>query len=77
MVSIPSLAATTASVECAKFPGDQFKKYSRGGTGSETVSSIETVVTDKHIRAWSAFLETGRDFLIFFEDDAVFNDDSV
>ena len=34
------------------------------------------VLTDKHIRAWAAFLETGGDFLICFEDDAMFKDDS-
>jgi GR25 family glycosyltransferase involved in LPS biosynthesis len=40
-------------------------------------SFIETVVTDKHIRAWSAFLESDADFMICFEDDAVFKDDST
>lgn len=35
-------------------------------------SFIETVLTDKHIRAWSAFIETGCDYLVSFEDDAIF-----
>lgn len=35
------------------------------------------VVTDKHIRAWEAFLDMGGDFLICFEDDAVFRGDSI
>lgn len=38
-------------------------------------SFIETVVTDKHIRAWNVLLEKN-DYFIFFEDDAVFFDDS-
>lgn len=38
-------------------------------------SFIETVVTDKHIRAWEILLEEN-DYCIFFEDDAVFLDDS-
>jgi hypothetical protein len=52
-----------------------FKKYRRGATWKRN-SFVETVVTDKHIRAWCAFLETDCDFLICFEDDAVFKDDS-
>lgn len=40
-------------------------------------SSIEVMVTEKHIRAWGRFLDSGADFLICFEDDAVFKDDSV
>lgn len=40
-------------------------------------STIETIVTEKHIRAWGKFLDTDADFLICFEDDAVFKDDSV
>lgn len=39
-------------------------------------SAIEVAVTDKHIRAWSLFLDLNSDFLIVFEDDAVFNTDS-
>lgn len=53
-----------------------FRKYSRTRGGWRRSSAIEVVVTDKHIRAWAAFLETGADFLICFEDDAVFKDDS-
>lgn len=40
-------------------------------------SVIDTVVTDKHIRAWSQFLEKEGDFLICFEDDAVFKTTSI
>lgn len=39
-------------------------------------SAIEVILTDKHIRAWQEFLDTDADFLICFEDDAVFKDDS-
>lgn len=34
-------------------------------------------VTDKHVRAWNNFLEKEADFLICFEDDAVFHKDSI
>ncbi len=40
-------------------------------------SAVEVAVTDKHIRAWSQFLDSGADYLIVFEDDAVFNNDSA
>ncbi len=40
-------------------------------------SAIEVAVTDKHIRAWFQFLDSGADYLIVFEDDAVFKDDSA
>jgi hypothetical protein len=40
-------------------------------------SAIETIVSDKHIRAWDAFLESDCDIVICFEDDAVFNADSI
>ncbi|MCJ7546066.1 MAG: hypothetical protein MUP30_04490, partial [Deltaproteobacteria bacterium] len=40
-------------------------------------SFIETIVTDKHIRAWNTFIETGCDYLVCFEDDAIFMDDSI
>ena len=40
-------------------------------------SAIEVAVTDKHIRAWFQFLDSGADYLIVFEDDAVFKDDST
>lgn len=52
-------------------------KYSRGQEIWKKNSSIEMVITDKHIRVWTAFLETSGDFLICFEDDAVFKDDSI
>jgi len=40
-------------------------------------SAIEVAVTDKHIRAWSQFLDSGADYLIVFEDDALFKSDSA
>lgn len=40
-------------------------------------SAIEVMVTEKHVRAWGKFLDSGADFLICFEDDAVFKDDSI
>lgn len=40
-------------------------------------SSIEVMVTEKHVRAWGRFLDSRADFLICFEDDAVFTSDSV
>lgn len=54
-----------------------FKKsrYSIGSSWRRS-SAIEVEVTDKHVRAWSMFLDTDFDFLIMFEDDAVFNIDS-
>jgi hypothetical protein len=50
-------------------------RYATAG-GWRRSSAIEMTVTDKHIRAWSDFLEKDHDFLICFEDDAVFTDDS-
>jgi hypothetical protein len=40
-------------------------------------SAIETIVSDKHIRAWDIFLESDCDIVICFEDDAVFHADSI
>lgn len=39
-------------------------------------SAIEVIVTAKHIRSWGQFLDSGADFLICFEDDAIFKNDS-
>jgi len=38
---------------------------------------IETVLTDKHIRAWMQFMDSGADYLIIFEDDVIFKKDSI
>ena len=58
-----------------------FIKYivERKGIGAswQKNSAIEVMVTEKHVRAWGRFLDSGADFLICFEDDAVFKDDSV
>lgn len=50
--------------------GDQAKRWMRNG-------HIETIVTDKHIRLWQQFLDTDKLYLLVFEDDAVFKDNSV
>lgn len=47
------------------------------GTRWKRNSAIEVIVTDKHIRAWNQFLDSGSDFLVCFEDDVVFKDDSI
>jgi len=47
------------------------------GASWKRSSAIEATVTDKHIRAWGRFLDAGADFLVCFEDDAVYKDDSV
>lgn len=39
--------------------------------------AIEAIIADKHIRAWSSFLEKNADLLICFEDDVVFRDNSL
>jgi len=39
--------------------------------------SIEVMVTEKHIRAWGGFLDCDADYLICFEDDTVFKDNSI
>lgn len=40
-------------------------------------AAIELILTDKHMRAWDYFLESSDDFLICFEDDCTFNDNSL
>lgn len=40
-------------------------------------SVVDSYVTGKHLRAWEQFWEMEFDFLICFEDDAVFKKDSV
>lgn len=40
-------------------------------------AAIDITVTDKHLRLWSLFLEKKFDFLICFEDDIVFNKNSI
>lgn len=39
-------------------------------------SFVETVVTAKHLRAWEAFVESDADYLMCFEDDAIFYPES-
>jgi len=40
-------------------------------------SYIEMIVTAKHIRAWEQFLEMDSDYLVVFEDDVVFKNNSA
>jgi hypothetical protein len=40
-------------------------------------SAIEMNLTDKHIRAWGKFVDTDASYLIVFEDDVMFKDDSI
>ena len=40
-------------------------------------SFVETIITDKHIRVWNAFIETNCDYLFCFEDDVIFLNDST
>lgn len=40
------------------------------------LSAIEVVHSDEHVRAWTTFLQSDAEFLICFEDDAVFKEDS-
>ena len=60
-----------------RFISGSLKKCFRSTTSWKRNSCIQMFVTDKHIRAWNAFLEKGGDCLICFEDDAVFRNDSV
>lgn len=39
-------------------------------------SAVETALTDKHIRAWSGFLDSDAQYMICIEDDLVFKSDS-
>jgi hypothetical protein len=43
---------------------------------SKQTSFIETIVTDKHIRAWSTLAENN-DYILIFEDDVIFQDHSI
>lgn len=45
---------------------EQFKK----------LSAIEVVHCDQHTRAWEAFIQSKAQFLIVFEDDVIFKEDS-
>lgn len=52
-------------------------EYKSIGAPWQKNSAIEVMVTEKHVRAWGRFLDSGADFIIIFEDDAVFKEDSV
>lgn len=38
--------------------------------------ALQTLITDKHLRAWDFFLESNADVLLVFEDDAVFKENT-
>jgi hypothetical protein len=64
--------------EALRFLVASFRKYASGsGRDWKRNSFVELALTDKHIRAWGSFLDSDGDFLICFEDDAVFKEDSV
>jgi GR25 family glycosyltransferase involved in LPS biosynthesis len=42
----------------------------------QRAGAVELALTDKHIRAWCRFLESPCDFLLCFEDDAIFRHSS-
>jgi hypothetical protein len=69
-------------LDVLSFMVSSFRKYAFSwGEKSFLVSLkrngfVETLITDKHIRVWNGFLESCADFLICFEDDAVFKDES-
>jgi hypothetical protein len=46
-------------------------------TSENRRTTVDSFVTDKHIRAWSKLLEGEAGLLIVFEDDAVFMEDSI
>jgi len=50
----------------------------RGNAGTQAFRSltIEMLVTDKHVRAWTNFLDSTADALIVLEDDAVIREDT-
>jgi len=63
------------------FLKNSYEKYvSRKGrsglVGRKRNSFREMVLTENHIEGWNAFLAGDADFMICFEDDAVFKDDS-
>lgn len=55
------------------------KKYSKNIQNHCRASFIETVVTDKHIKAWNILFHYAakNDYFVFFEDDVVFLNDSI
>jgi hypothetical protein len=68
-------------LEILSFLKKSFDKYvsSNGRSvlvGRRRNSFREMVLTENHIHGWSTFLAMGADFMICFEDDAVFKDDS-
>lgn len=40
-------------------------------------ADIELALTEKHVRAWSGFLDSDAELLFCFEDDAIFKEDSI
>ena len=52
------------------------KKYTKNSKKIQKTSFIETMVTDKHIRAWNSLAEKN-DYILIFEDDVIFEDNSI
>ena len=52
------------------------KNSSKNNSKNRKTSFMETIVTDKHIRSWS-ILAKKNDYLLIFEDDAVFDETSI
>ncbi len=52
------------------------KRYVQGSNRLQN-SAKEFVICDNHIRAWQIFLDMDGDYLICFEDDVEFRDDSI
>lgn len=55
----------------------RFFKVYRSKDWETKRAAIDITVTDKHLRLWNLFLEKKFDFLICFEDDVVFNKNSI
>lgn len=62
---LPALSTATKSL----LRGDRLARY-RGAL-------IEQLLTDKHIRVWTTFLDSDAEVLMVLEDDAVFHADSL
>jgi hypothetical protein len=49
----------------------------KSGEKAKKLSAIEVVHSDQHVRAWTTFLQSDAEFLIVFEDDAIFKKNST
>ena len=65
-----------------KFLKDSIKIYisehnSNQTNGHKRDACIYQFINDKHISLWKKFLQTDSDFIIIFEDDVIFKNDSI